>query len=185
MLYSFNGQFPKELPFRIILSDGRTRTDPETFTAGEIADAGYLAVSDPPSYNPAYQTVAWQNGDWVIPDFGVEYHRNGKKEQLKDIRYNQEISHPTIDTSRQSQAMINGVWSAAQLDPNIVVNFKQKDGTWVQLNAIAIFYVAQQVVAHVQACFNREKELSDLLDAAITHEEILAVDLYSGWPTYP
>jgi hypothetical protein len=183
-LYSFNLQYPKELPFRIVLSDGRTRTHPVSFTAEEIADAGYIAAPEKPTFNSSYQYLTWSGTDWVVGQYTIDYHKSRKKEELKDTRYNEEISHPTIDTSRQSQAMINGVWSAAQLDPNIIVNFKQKDGTWVQLNATAIFYVAQQVVAHVQACFNREKELSDLIDAATTHDEILAVDLNSGWPQY-
>ena len=71
-LYSHNGQYPDNLPFRITLSNGRTRTDPSTFTEQEIADAGYVAVSDKPSYDPTTQILTWENGDWLITDRTTE-----------------------------------------------------------------------------------------------------------------
>ena len=59
---------PAPLPFRIRLSDGRTRTDPATFTADEIADAGYIVSPDKPDHDPATERVVWQQElqDWVI-----------------------------------------------------------------------------------------------------------------------
>lgn len=184
MLYTLNGDYPTQIPFRIKLSDGRTRTDPTTFTAEEIADAGYTLVNNPPAYDSTYQVLGWTGTSWTVSNIPVSELREQRKSQLKDIRYQQEISHPTVDTSRQSQAMINGVWSAAQLNPSIIVNFKNKDGSWATLDATAIQYVANLVVTHVQACFNNEKILSDALDAANTAQSVLAVDLYAGWPTY-
>ena len=71
-LYSHNGQYPGNLPFRITLSNGRTRTDPSTFTEEELTDAGYVAVSDRPSYDPTIQILTWENGDWVITDRSAE-----------------------------------------------------------------------------------------------------------------
>lgn len=68
MLYSYKNQYPKTLPFRIVLSDGRTRTDPTTFTAEEIADAGYVEVSDPPVITE-YQRLSWDGSNWVVTDF--------------------------------------------------------------------------------------------------------------------
>ena len=40
-LYSFKGQDPKEIPNRIRLSDGTTKTDRTTFTADDLTDAGF------------------------------------------------------------------------------------------------------------------------------------------------
>jgi len=48
ILYSHNGAYPCPLPNRIVLSNGQSRTDRSTFTPEEIADAGWVAVSDPP-----------------------------------------------------------------------------------------------------------------------------------------
>ena len=57
-LYSFNGAAPTPLPFRIILADGFTRTNPSTFTEEEIADAGYVAV-EVPEYDAETQALDW------------------------------------------------------------------------------------------------------------------------------
>jgi hypothetical protein len=68
-LYSYQGEYPKPLPFRIHLSDGRTRTDSSTFTPEEIADAGYVAVDNPPTIE-SNQVLEWHGDDflWVVRD---------------------------------------------------------------------------------------------------------------------
>lgn len=69
MLYSKNNGYPQPLPFRIALPDGRTRTDPTTFTAEELALAGYVAAPDAPAVTDA-QNVHWslETGAWVVVD---------------------------------------------------------------------------------------------------------------------
>ena len=59
MLYSYKGNYPKQLPDRIRLSDGSTRTDKSTFTDEEIADAGYIAVDNKPAYSGDIEKVEW------------------------------------------------------------------------------------------------------------------------------
>jgi hypothetical protein len=68
MLYHTPTTAPAPLPFRIRLSDGRTRTDPATFTAEEIADAGYIEAPAKPDHDPATERVVWQAeiADWAI-----------------------------------------------------------------------------------------------------------------------
>jgi len=67
-LYTKDGNFPQPIPLRIILSNGRTRTDPSTFTAEEIADAGFVEVADEPVYDPLTQKLEWNNQtlNWSI-----------------------------------------------------------------------------------------------------------------------
>jgi hypothetical protein len=59
-LYSYQGQEPQELPERIRLSGGRTRTDSSTFTEEEIA---LMLVSQDlmrrPEYNSEIETQSW------------------------------------------------------------------------------------------------------------------------------
>lgn len=65
MLYSYNGGYPAPIPNRIRLSNGLTRTDSSTYTAEEIADAGYVQVADPPSVS--YPNVLeWTGTDWSV-----------------------------------------------------------------------------------------------------------------------
>ena len=65
MLYSFRQQRPAPLPFRIRLSNGFTRTEPASFTAEEIADAGYVAFTEP-AYDAATEQLLWVDGAYVI-----------------------------------------------------------------------------------------------------------------------
>lgn len=183
MLYSYNNQYPARLPHRLKLPDGTTRTDRTTFTESDIAAAGYVAVDPKPIvYYPEY--VIWNGSAWVVQEYSLEQLKLAKKQELTAYRYDQEISHPNIDTTRESQSMINAVWTASQIDPTIVVNFKNKDGSWVQLNAELINIVSRQVIAHVQECFNNEKLISEQIDTCTTVQELMSIDIRQDWPDY-
>lgn len=69
--YSYNNNYPKELPNRIILSDGSSRTDRSTFTEEEIADAGYIRVQNPPLVSEN-ETLSWDGVNWVVNSFTEE-----------------------------------------------------------------------------------------------------------------
>jgi hypothetical protein len=60
-LYSFKGQYPRGLPFRIITSRGTTRTDPTTFTYEDLLDAGYSLVENPPVVNSSNEKLKWDS----------------------------------------------------------------------------------------------------------------------------
>jgi hypothetical protein len=65
MLYSFRQQRPAPLPDRIRLSDGFTRYKHQPPTAEEIADAGYIAYTEP-AYDAATEQLLWVDGAYVI-----------------------------------------------------------------------------------------------------------------------
>lgn len=74
-MYSYKGEEPiNKLPFRIFLSDGSSRTDPSSFTEEEISDAGYVEVSEAPSYDAGIQRLLWdkENATWVVEDLPEE-----------------------------------------------------------------------------------------------------------------
>jgi hypothetical protein len=66
MLYSLNNQRPAPLPFRIRLLSGFTRTEPASFTAEEITDAGYAGPYTEPAYDAATEQLLWVDGAYVI-----------------------------------------------------------------------------------------------------------------------
>jgi len=71
-LYSYRGEEPTRIT-EIVLSSGLKRTNPETFTAEELADAGYTGPFTKPEFNPEIETQAWSSEEqnWVttqIPD---------------------------------------------------------------------------------------------------------------------
>ena len=65
MLYSYMGRWPAVLPFRIIMPNGSTRTDPSSFTEEEILQAGYTRVGDMPATS-GHEYVTWDGVNWVI-----------------------------------------------------------------------------------------------------------------------
>ena len=60
-LYSYQGQAPAPLPEKILLSDGRKRTDVSTFTAKELKDAGFTGPYEVPVFNQEYQRISWNS----------------------------------------------------------------------------------------------------------------------------
>lgn len=68
MLYSINNSRPAPLPFRIRLSNGFTRTEPDSFTAEEITDAGYEGPYTEPDYDAATEQLLWVDGAYVVEE---------------------------------------------------------------------------------------------------------------------
>lgn len=107
-----------------------------------------------------------------------------KKAEIAAARYEREIAGTTvngitIDTGRDSQALITGAALAAMLNENYSLNWKTENG-FIHLTAPEIIAVAQAVRAHVQACFDREGELVALVDAAQTAEDL--DEIIISWP---
>lgn len=112
----------------------------------------------------------------------LQEYKLEKKKEAASIRYQHEVNHPTLDTSRDAQGLITGAWATCQMNPDAVIDFKATDGSWSQLTKTEIDPLALAVTSWVQACFSHEKTLCDLIDAASTKEEVDSVDLNEGWP---
>lgn len=133
--------------------------------------------------------AAWGNAPTVEdeptpPPPTFEELKAEKKAKIAAARYQAEtggvtVSGATIDTDRDSQALITGAALAAVIDGNYSLNWKTESG-FVHLTAPEIIAVAQAVRAHVQACFDREAELVALVDAAETAEDLDTIDI--TWP---
>lgn len=87
MLYSLNGSYPIEMPFRIRLSSGLTRTDPSTFTSEEISDAGFVPVDDPPTVTK-FQNLLWNGTSWVVTDKSEEQITNIQSAEINEAWIN-------------------------------------------------------------------------------------------------
>lgn len=82
-----------------------------------------------------------------------------------------------IDTGRDSQALITGAALAAMLDPAYACHWKTAAG-FVEMSGEQIISVASAVRAHVQACFDREAELLQVVDSGTYTDAMLD----EGWP---
>lgn len=87
-----------------------------------------------------------------------------------------------LATDRTSQAMVAGASMLAEVRPELLIDWKTQDG-WVQISNGQIASLSLVVGLHVQACFRRERELNDEVDAAQTIADILAIDITTGWPS--
>jgi predicted secreted protein len=109
----------------------------------------------------------------------LETAKEVKTEEIAAARWKAEtggveVNGITIDTSRESQALITGATLQATLDDTYTCNWKTAQG-FITLDAQTILGVAVAVRQHVQAAFNREAELTALIEAAETIEDVQAI----------
>lgn len=128
----------------------------------------------------------WGNASTIAdeplpPEPTLDELKAQKKDAIAAARYGTEtagttVNGITIDTGRDSQALITGAAVAAMLDDDYSLNWKTAAG-FIHLTSSEIIAVAQAVRVHVQTCFDREGELVALVDAAQTAEELDAIDI--------
>ncbi|ODT13502.1 MAG: hypothetical protein ABS35_37735 [Kaistia sp. SCN 65-12] len=137
---------------------------------GKIVKAsGGFAIIDPPSPEPEPEpepepvnlTDYAANKRWQVETGGIT------------------INGVTIDTSRDSQAMITGAYAWSQANPSQPIQFKASSG-WVEFDAATMAAIATAVGAHVQACFAAEASVQ----AAILGGTITTIAEIDGadWP---
>jgi hypothetical protein len=118
-----------------------------------------------------------------MPVFGevdFETLKQAKAWEIADKRWRAETGGITIGgveitTDRESQALLMGAVLAAQNNPEYAVNWKAKNG-WFELDAATLIAIGNAVGSHVQACFDREKELQEQVEAATTIEELNTIE---------
>jgi hypothetical protein len=89
-----------------------------------------------------------------------------------DARYIAETNGVMLDgvrvlTDRDSQGLINGAVSLAQINPAISIRFKTAAGIFVTLNATQVLGIGLAVGTHVQNCFAREADVAAEIAANI------------------
>lgn len=134
---------------------------------------------------PSGSVTIITEGDVTRIDYGntLAGRKVAKLQELAAARYAEETAGITlggslIATGRGDQARINGAWAFTQANPEATIRFKSASG-WQNLTAAQIDAIATGVGSHVQACFAREGELADLVEAAETVEEVEAIQWIS------
>jgi hypothetical protein len=147
-LYSLRGQYPQQLPNRILLSDGFTRTG-GNYTPQEIADAGYFAV-EVPNYDPTTHQLSWNGLEFSLelippptptPDW-VKFSQS----MLGDVQFNEFynqlfVTNPLVAGSLQvalSQASLGRTDAFAMIwgliSSNIPAEHKNQWAVYAQNN---------------------------------------------------
>ena len=151
---------------------------------------GTAYAEDRPEYR-AHHAKYGESCAWM-PGLTLEFNADGQCitaltfSQMKDATRS-EIAHArwaeetggislqgmTIRTDRESQGMITGAALKALQDAEYVCSWKT-DAGFVELSAPQILAIADAVRAHVQACFDHERALLAIIDAAETVEDLEA-----------
>ena len=110
----------------------------------------------------------------------LEELKAAKRAEIAAARYAAETGGCTVDgvtiaTDRGSQALLTAAVVTARLDPEFKTRWKCADGRFVMLDAMQLRAIGDAVTAHVEACFAREAELIELIDAAQTPDELAAI----------
>lgn len=159
--------------------------DPELGFAGQ----GFVPM---PAFDPETERLVWNAAtrawDAEAPELGVLLQlRNTRLEALAARRYAAEEAGTTlpdgtvIATDRITQGKVTAAYIKAKEDPAYgVADWKIATGVFISLTGPEIIAIADAIEAHVQACFTRERELTDALMANLT--DIALVDIDAGWP---
>jgi hypothetical protein len=109
----------------------------------------------------------------------LEDAKAAKLAEIAALRWKDEtggvvLNGMSVDTSRESQALITGAALQATIDPEYSCRWKTAAG-FVELNAATILAVAVAVREHVQACFDKEAALAAEVGEAETIDAVVTV----------
>ena len=106
-------------------------------------------------------------------------------DRIAELRWQHETSGTTFNgiplaTDRESRAMMDGaLMMLTNGPPNRTVRWKGKDRTFFEVDRDSLQAINEAVWEHVEACFDRERELLEAIEDA---EDPLSVDIEAGWP---
>lgn len=115
------------------------------------------------------------------PPVTFESVKADKKVQIAEWRWQREVGGVSVGgtkirTDRESQAQITSTLTSLEQGLLSSVDFKAQDGTWIKLTLDGVKEVARAVAQHVQQSFTIERQLVEMVEAAETIEEVLAIN---------
>ena len=138
-----------------------------------------ISCISPPAYTVVGEAV---QVTWEVTDIPLDILKKSKVKRLnRDAKIAEEAGITLANgmfarTDKKTQDRLTQAALQGQLDSTLVYNWKGPDGVFVQLAVPEIIAIAQAVNQHVQACFTREMELTALINACSTIEELQAIE---------
>ena len=155
-----------------------------------------VTISEPPSYNPRTQTPAgpWLTveptqvtGEWTIQDLDLSTAQTNLKAALAANRYDRETSGTTADIQGQTvpldtDRVTRQIWANMLVAGLSNVSYKFSSNTWLTLSQADIQTITGILIAKVQADFDWEKSIIDLIDAAQDTATLNTIDVGDPLP---
>ena len=88
MKYSYKGQNPDRLPFRIRLDDGTTRTSLDELSKEELNSIGFFGPIDVPLFDEKLEKLIWDGEKYLVENLTEEEIIYNKEKELVEIRKN-------------------------------------------------------------------------------------------------
>lgn len=119
----------------------------------------------------------------------LEYVKAQAKEILKTLRKQKEEGGLTlpngikIATAVVDQNRITAALTMLSSNPNpesVTIPFKAENG-FVDLSILDLQNIAKAIMGHVQSCFEKEKNITAVIDSKTLESEIYSLDLETLW----
>ena len=96
MLYSYKGQEPTSLPFRVRLDDGSTRTSLNELSPEELEVLGFVGPIVKPEFDDDTQKIEWVDGEYQVVQLTeeeiaqrvAEKEAEDRRQKLENVDYN-------------------------------------------------------------------------------------------------
>ncbi|AZO67697.1 DUF4376 domain-containing protein [Mesorhizobium sp. M6A.T.Cr.TU.016.01.1.1] len=161
-----------------------------------LVSGGLVVQSDrsgkpPEGFIPAQENVVpgyrYSGGVFSVPADTIATLREKALARLAARRWQAETAGVVVDgvsisTDRETTSMLTAAFVVASNDPEYSIRWKVQNGVFVTVSAPQIIALAAAVREHVQACFDREDELTAAILAA-NSASLDALDIESGWPS--
>lgn len=127
---------------------------------------------------------AWLTwGNVPLPEHTTEDITSKRREDVANRRFTAEVAGLTVGgisvfTDRTTQNKLTAVALRAYRSPEYTVNWKTTDGSFVNLNADLILFIADTVCDYVQECYAREGMLNYAIATGTYTDDMLE----QGWP---
>lgn len=124
-----------------------------------------------------------------LADLDFPVARNDKLAALAARRWEAQTGGTTLNglpvkTDETTTANITAAYFKASQDPSYVVrNWKMETGFFTALDAATVIAIGGAIEEHVQACFDREADLTTAIMLAADVAALNAIDIETGWPT--
>jgi hypothetical protein len=151
---------------------------------------GFTEVPDPPPIDERFYYI---NTDGSVTQKPLSQCQDYYKNQLASIRWTYESKGIVYDnhkysTDQQSRVNYLGAFIQASANPNFTVQWKalkndeSNQSEFVTLNANDVINIVNGGTDYISKCFAHEELLRIDVDAATTLNEMLMIDLNTGWP---